>query len=63
MVMDVQYTQAHSGSVYSDIRVIISFEITAPVPVAALSKVWVCGLSLAGIAGSNPVGGMDVFPL
>jgi hypothetical protein len=24
------------------------------------SKVWVCGLSLAGIAGSNPARGMDV---
>jgi len=31
-----------------------------PVPVAALSKVWVCGRSLVGIAGSNPVGGLDV---
>jgi hypothetical protein len=28
-------------------------------PVAARSKVWVCGRSLAGIIGSNPVGGMD----
>ena len=27
---------------------------------AARSKAWVCGRSLAGIAGSNPVGGMDV---
>ena len=25
-----------------------------PIPVAARSKAWVCGLSLAGIAGSNP---------
>ena len=25
-------------------------------PVAALSKVWICGRSLAGIAGSNPAG-------
>jgi hypothetical protein len=24
-------------------------------PVAALSKAWVCGRSLAGIAGSNPL--------
>jgi hypothetical protein len=31
-----------------------------PVPVAAQSKTWVCGLSLAGIAGSNSTGGMDV---
>ena len=29
-------------------------------PVAEQSKVRVCGCSLAGIAGSNPAGGMDV---
>ena len=28
-----------------------------PVPVAARSKVWVCGHLLPGIAGSNPTGG------
>jgi len=28
--------------------------------VAARSKVWVCDRSLAGIAGSNRTGGMDV---
>ena len=27
---------------------------------AARSKAWVCGRSLAGIAGSNPAGGMDM---
>jgi hypothetical protein len=27
-----------------------------PVPVAALSKAWVCGRSLAGVLGSNPSG-------
>ena len=31
------------------------------IPVAAPAKAWVCGRSLAGIAGSNPAGGMDVF--
>jgi len=31
-----------------------------PIPVAVLSKAWVCGRSLAGIAGSNPAGVMDV---
>jgi hypothetical protein len=31
-----------------------------PFPVAARSKAWVCGRSLAGIVGSNPPGGMDV---
>jgi hypothetical protein len=32
-----------------------------PIPVDARSKAWVCGLTLAGIAGSNSVGGMDVY--
>jgi hypothetical protein len=31
-----------------------------PVPVAARSKTWVCGLSPAEIMGSNPTGGIDV---
>jgi hypothetical protein len=31
-----------------------------PFPEAARSKAWVCGSSLAGIAGSNPAEGMDV---
>jgi len=37
--------------------------ISLPVPVAARSKAWVCGLSPAGIVGSNPTEGMDVRPL
>jgi hypothetical protein len=32
----------------------------SPIPVAAWSKEWVCCHSLAGIAGSDPVEGMDV---
>jgi len=32
-----------------------------PVPVAAPSKAWVNGSSLAGIVCSNPAGVMDVF--
>jgi hypothetical protein len=31
--------------------------------VASRSKAWVCGRVLAGIVGSNPTGGMDVFLL
>jgi hypothetical protein len=31
-----------------------------PIPVAARSKAWVYGRSLAGIVGSNPTEGMDV---
>jgi hypothetical protein len=34
-----------------------------PMPVATWSKVWACGRSLAGIAGSNPSGSMDIFLL
>jgi len=34
-----------------------------PVPVAALTKTSVCGLSVAGIAGSNPAADMDVYLL
>jgi hypothetical protein len=35
----------------------------APIPVAARFKACVCGRSLAGIAGSNAAGDMDVFLL
>jgi hypothetical protein len=31
-----------------------------PIPLTKLSQAWVCGLSLAGIVGSTPAGGMDV---
>ena len=34
--------------------------LLVPVPVAVRSEAWVCGRSLAGIAGSNPAGGIDV---
>jgi len=34
-----------------------------PVAVAAQFKVWLCGSSLLGIAGSNPTVGMDVCRL
>ena len=30
------------------------------IPVAARSKVWICGRSLAGVAGSNRAGGMNI---
>jgi len=33
--------------------------INRPIPVAARSKARVCGRSLAGTVGSNPIGGMD----
>ena len=34
-----------------------------PIPVAARSKVWVSGRSLAGILGSIPAGDMDDYLL
>jgi hypothetical protein len=34
--------------------------VLLPITVAARSKAWVCVRSLAGIAGSNTAGGMDV---
>jgi len=34
-----------------------------PIPVAARSKAWVCGRSVAGIVGSKPAGCMDVVVL
>ena len=34
---------------------VLGFEL-----VAERSKAWVCGRSLAGIAGLNPAGGMDI---
>jgi len=37
-----------------------SNERTLTMPGAARSKAWVCGLTLAGIAGSNPAVGMDI---
>jgi hypothetical protein len=30
--------------------------VLLPIPVATRCKAWVCGRSLAGIAGSNPAG-------
>jgi hypothetical protein len=33
------------------------------IPVSPRSKAWVCGRSLAGIVGSNPTSGMDVYLL
>ena len=42
------------------VYVVLAAGLTSPVPVAARSKAWVCSRSLAGIAGSNPTGGMDV---
>ena len=35
-------------------------ERLVPISVAVRSKKWICARSLAGVAGSNPAGGMDI---
>jgi hypothetical protein len=42
------------------IQFVIGKVILKPILVAAMSKAWVCGRSLAGIAGSIPADRMDV---
>jgi hypothetical protein len=34
--------------------------VNGPIPVASLSKAWVCGSSLLEIVASNPAGGMEI---
>jgi len=49
------------GEMYLEWKgVYVSYMSLRPISVAASSKTWVCGRSLAGIAGSNPAGVMDV---
>jgi len=44
----------------SDIAIYVVIALDLLIPVASRSKAWVNGSSYAGIAGSNPAGGMDV---
>jgi hypothetical protein len=48
------------NSTFKGLRLFFHLHFGLPNPVAARSKVWVCGLSFAGIAGSIPTGSMDV---
>jgi len=41
--------------------ILLDIDLVQPIPVAARSKVWLRGGSLAEIAGPNPAGGMNVF--
>jgi hypothetical protein len=43
--------------------ILSAFRPCVPIPVAALSKAWVCGCSLAEIVGSNTARSMDVWVL
>jgi hypothetical protein len=50
----------------SDFDILYNFNAkhpNMPVTVAARSKALVCGRLVAGIAGSNPDGGMDICQL
>jgi len=40
-------------------QILTKLNVHLPVTVAARSKAWACGRSLAGIASSNPTGGVD----
>jgi hypothetical protein len=39
---------------YQTCHILFFYRQSSTIPVAVLSKVWVCGPSLAGIAGLNP---------
>jgi len=43
-----------SGTVSGQVRQVLLYMITALITVAARSKLWICGLSLPGVSGSNP---------
>ena len=46
-----------------DLKLFVQHVLILTASVAARSKAWVCGSSLAGFAGSNPVRGVDDYPL
>jgi hypothetical protein len=48
------------GLVCEVIRLVTFLRVLHPVPEVARSEACVCGRSLAGIAVSNPAGGMDI---
>jgi len=50
----------HCGGCHN---ILFSKTIQLPIPVAAHSKAWDCGRSLAGIVRSKPAGGVDVCSL
>ena len=49
-----------SAPCYCIVRYVI---VNEAVPLDVRSKAWVCGRSIAGIAGSNRAGDMEVFLL
>ena len=55
------HTHTHTHIYIYILAIYISFILL--IPLAARSKAWVCGRWFAGIAGSNPVGDVDVCSL
>jgi hypothetical protein len=51
---------AFTSCIIKLVLMLVLYAFRLPVPVAARSKTWVCGCSLAGMEGSNSAGGMDV---
>jgi hypothetical protein len=50
----------HDSPIVTIITIRSGSSTSVPIPVAARSKAWVCGCSLAGIVGSNPAGGLKL---
>jgi hypothetical protein len=56
----VTYTVFNIKNFVFEVLILLLLLLLLPIPVAARSKAWVCGRSLAGIVGSNPAGNMVV---
>jgi hypothetical protein len=57
----IYMTTQHNKEKLTPLRsVVAQLKYNWPIPVAVRSTAWVYGRSLAGIAGSTPIGGMDV---
>jgi len=55
-----RWTGSMNDGLHSTVVYLYFVFVMQPNPVAARSREWVCGRSLAGIVGSNATGGMAV---
>jgi hypothetical protein len=55
----LRWKENHDNNTYLKYYKVVAVH-NVPIPVAARSKAWVYGRSIAGIVGSNPTGDMDV---
>ena len=58
-----QYWTFHTLTIAKISKILSNVNLLMSIPVASRSKAWVCGLSLAGIVGSNPAGAWKFFPI